>query len=654
MRELRNSMCLVCLGFCLLLEPVLAGVVQSPVNDVRILMDVSGSMKKNDPDKFRTSGLRMLSELLPIGTRAGVWTFGRYVNMQVKLGIVDEQWKKAAAIGAEALHSRGLFTNIEAAIKTATRDWREADPAYQRSLILLTDGVVDVSKNPDESAASRQRILQQQIARLGALGVKVYAIALSFDADTELLSTLADETQGWYEMAESSERLQRIFLRMFEKTVQADTLPLVENKFVVDSSVQELTLLVFKQADAGGVQLLLPGNESTVSIDNNPDGFKWLSDTTYEMITVENPSLGEWQIIGATDPDNRVMIATDLNLRVGELPNQVLPDNALLVSAVLQQAGEIITRNDFLDLVSMKLTVQSKNATETYQLLNRRTPEENTENNGLFSAQLMQLGEGVHTLEIEVDGKTFSRTYRHVLEVQWPVVVELHKHYENINGSHLLVIKPRSEIIDIKSVLLDVWLQKKESSSVVLQPHKQDVDEWLVSIDTRDQTTKSEIFINITGRAMHGGRIDQLLAPIIVPGGKTPVLSVPEVTVTQVSEKTDWIMIGAIASGVAIVCLLLFIIGWIIMGKRKRMENIGDDEEDEENEEDEEGEENEDEGEEDEDEKEEGDKEENKVNGAGDENEQGSTDQVDDNGEERQKLAPIDSENYNDYKGAKQ
>ena len=60
-----------------------------PVPDVRILIDISGSMKHNDPHNLRAPALRLLTGLLPKGTRAGVWTYGQYVNMLVPLGEVD-------------------------------------------------------------------------------------------------------------------------------------------------------------------------------------------------------------------------------------------------------------------------------------------------------------------------------------------------------------------------------------------------------------------------------------------------------------------------------------------------------------------------------------------------------------------------------------
>ena len=54
-------------------EP-LASSVQG---DVRVLIDISGSMKKNDPNNLRIPAVNLLTEIIPDGARAGVWTFGQ-------------------------------------------------------------------------------------------------------------------------------------------------------------------------------------------------------------------------------------------------------------------------------------------------------------------------------------------------------------------------------------------------------------------------------------------------------------------------------------------------------------------------------------------------------------------------------------------------
>ena len=81
-------------------------------DDIRILIDVSESMKINDPSDFRISALKMFNGLVPEGSKAGVWTIDRYVDLAVNWGTVNDAWRQAADVGASTIHSDGVYTNI--------------------------------------------------------------------------------------------------------------------------------------------------------------------------------------------------------------------------------------------------------------------------------------------------------------------------------------------------------------------------------------------------------------------------------------------------------------------------------------------------------------------------------------------------------------
>jgi hypothetical protein len=141
-------------------------IAASKIDDIRILVDVSGSMKKTDPSNLRVSAAKLLNGLIPRGSKAGVWTFGRYVNMTVKWGEVNDSWRKAADFDASKIHSNALFTNIESGLSRATRGWEKPDPKVRRTLILLTDGQVDISKDSAKNQKSRNNVLTKSVQAL--------------------------------------------------------------------------------------------------------------------------------------------------------------------------------------------------------------------------------------------------------------------------------------------------------------------------------------------------------------------------------------------------------------------------------------------------------------------------------------------------------
>ncbi len=303
------------LGAVIIPVPVSAGNV-----DIRILIDVSGSMKQNDPGNLRIPAVRLVAELMPLGAQAGIWTFSEAIEELITARSVDGAWKAAAVKATNKIHSRGQFTDIEAAVTVATRDWDTAGPADgERHVILLTDGMVDVSKRPSDSEASRERLLGAGLARIKSHGAQIHTIALSGNSDAELLTTLAEATEGWAEQVEDAASLQRVFLHMFEQAASPDSIPLLDNRFDVDSSVSEMTLLVFRAKSAEPLQLVDPAGE-VFDEGSHPDNVSWRGESGYDLVTVGGPETGTWQINTEPDADNRVLIVTDLKLEVDVLP----------------------------------------------------------------------------------------------------------------------------------------------------------------------------------------------------------------------------------------------------------------------------------------------------------------------------------------------
>ncbi|NNM01127.1 MAG: VWA domain-containing protein, partial [Gammaproteobacteria bacterium] len=327
-------------------------LVSAESPEVRVLIDVSGSMKKNDPANLRVPALRLLTELLPEDATAGVWMFAQDTAALIPTAEAGAGWKKQAAQAAERVHSRGLLTDIEAALSAATGDWQPAPQDQRRHIILLTDGVVDTSAEAEISAASRARILAKQIPRLQDLKASVHTIALSSEADHELLRALAEGTDGWYESVSTARDLQRTFLRMFEQAAPREGLPLDGNKFTVDSSIAELTVLAFSANPEDPVRLGLPDG-SVNSLADHPENMRWRREAGYELITVSDPATGEWQLHAATDPDNRVLIVTDLKLQVSDIPTNMLHGETNEIVASFVDGGTPIERTDFLELAEL-------------------------------------------------------------------------------------------------------------------------------------------------------------------------------------------------------------------------------------------------------------------------------------------------------------
>jgi uncharacterized protein (TIGR03503 family) len=504
-------------------------IIAADVADVRILIDVSGSMKQNDPRNLRQPALRMLVGLLPGESRAGVWTFGQYVNEEIPLGKVDKGWRKRARLAAEKIHSRGLYTDIEEVLRRSTEDWTKSEGKYSRHLVLLTDGVVDISRNSLANASSRRRIMDDILPRLKKLGVKLHSIALSKTADHHLLKKLSEPTDGWYEQIDEAEQLQRIFLRIFEKVAKPDTVPLKDNKFRIDSSVKEATLLVFSSEGKEPTRVLTPGGIS-FSSNNPPEGVSWHRDDGYDLLTITKPEVGEWQIQADVDPDNRVIIITDLKMVSNDLPSRVLQGELTKINIQFTDQGKRIVNKEFLDVVAIKsVHIDNNGISEPRPVFDNGKDGDSASGDGVFTLTVgKDIGKGKVELVLTAEGKTFVRERRYVVESIPAVTMDNLEGERGGKAGLMATVMPEPNLVDGQSLQVEAQLIPEQGEPVAVMflpgPDGMSRESW---IDRSELKGSWNLAVNIKAKSVSGSQLEMDLDLVPIQGIEPAVMSEP-------------------------------------------------------------------------------------------------------------------------------
>ncbi len=525
----------ICFALLLLLWPLWAGsaediAVEDASADTRVLIDISGSMKQNDPKNLRRPALRLLVGLLPKDSRAGVWTFGQYVNEEIPLGKVDDGWRERARDASGKIHSRGLYTDIEEVLRRSTEDWKEPDGNYTRHVVVLTDGVVDISKNSLINARSRRRIFDEILPGLKKLGVKVHTIALSQSADHHLLKKISGETDGWYEQVDDADQLKRIFLRIFEKVSKPDTVPLSkENKFRIDKSVKEATLLVFHSADKEPTKIKTP-NGTSFSSEDTPDGVSWHRDDGYDLMTITKPEAGEWQILADVDPDNRVIVVTDLKMVTSTLPNRVLQGELNNVKIMFKDQGRKIVEKEFLDVVAVKsVHIDDNGASEPRPVYDDGKGGDQEAGDGVFTFTFgKDIGKGKVEVVLTAEGKTFVREKRYTLESIPAVTVDKYEGERGGRAGLMATVIPEPNLVDGQSLEVEAQLTPKDGEpvSVMFLPGSDGMsrESW---IDRTELKGTWNLDISIKASSVSGSRLEMDLESIPVVGMEPVVETAP-------------------------------------------------------------------------------------------------------------------------------
>jgi len=378
--------------------------------DVRIVVDMSGSMKETDPDNLRRPAVRLLARMLPENAEAGLWTFGQYVNMLVPHGTVNEAWRNTAIERSKQINSVALHTNLGLAIEKASNDWLSGGTLENTHLILLSDGKVDIPGGESASRAEESRILETLLPVLQAKGATIHTVGLSERADIEFLRQLAKATGGSFRLAQSAEALNLAFADALNTAVPQEQVPIEGDEFSVDDGVTEFTALIFSggaSSEPSSLQLAKPGGE-LFTPENLPANVRWAAEPGYDLITVTEPMAGAWRIVGDLGQGSRVTVVSNLRMAVSPIPPEFSAETPVNLEVAFFEGANAIQDADFLGVMDVKLSITAADGRRGTKVLSADQPPED----GIYRDTVEKLPVvGRYQIDVVADGGTFARKF---------------------------------------------------------------------------------------------------------------------------------------------------------------------------------------------------------------------------------------------------
>ena len=435
------------------------------VADIRLLIDISGSMKKNDPANLRIPSVALLTELIPDGDKAGVWTFGQWVNNLVKRKVVDDAWRLDAKEQAKKINSVALYTNIGAVLEKASDDFYKSDADFSNThFILLTDGMIDIDKDSAKNDIERNRVLTTVLNSFKERGAKIHAISLSKNADLSLMDKLAIQTGGQSAVAESSEDLTKVFVQALSQAVPSEEVPIEGNEFAIDSSIEEFTALIFRGNDSIPTEIISP-DESVYQYGKKDADVKWFQDTGYDLITITRPLEGTWKIKSDIQPESRVTVVSNLQLDVSKLPANFFAGEHLKVDVSFIEENKRVVNPDFLSLLDVQLQLTTEDGKSASKAM---SDSNSPPADGIFSESITKLSKvGQYEVTVLVDGKTFKRSKRQVVNLRAPFDFEFSVKSDVPQPYYELVVTPLNESISISDTNIFVKTKFPDNTSLI-------------------------------------------------------------------------------------------------------------------------------------------------------------------------------------------
>jgi uncharacterized protein (TIGR03503 family) len=556
--------------------------------DLVLLLDESGSMKTTDPGNARVRAAELFARICRQTDRVALMGFATNVREMSTLGLMGPGTARdELEARLRLVRSDGQWTDIEQALRLALQNLvLTGDRSKPRAVLLMTDGRVDLAPGGRESAESRasdQRIRGALVSDFIQENIPIYSVAFSRGADRALLNYLSEATQGLCVQGDSDRELERLFLRLFEEIAQPQTVPVREGKVLLDAAVREATFLVTHGRAGTRVTVTDPdarehGRESAV------EGVSWYAGATYDIVTVSEPKPGTWSIEpGSASQNSRVLVLTDLELQVQDLPAFLAPGETLEVQAFLQSEGERVAEPDLLKnlVVTGRLTGRES---ETFPLRDDGTKPDEAPGDGFYGGRVSPTSEsGFYDVEIIAAAPTFERRIlRKVCVLNRWFSVDVEK--DSIATGELAALKVR--VSDLEAIEkagahlgFEAVVQRPDQTrkSLTVDP----VTPSLYSVAFTDTAQPGEYRVTVMGRmtsadgaaqevtvgplAIH---VAQVSVPATVENVATPPpVPVPTPMVVEPAEKPlaprssipweFWVVVGVLLASVGVLVVLL-------------------------------------------------------------------------------------------------
>ncbi|WP_340679659.1 TIGR03503 family protein [Paraglaciecola sp.] len=244
-------------------------------------------------------------------------------------------------------------------------------------------------------------------------------------------------------------------------------IPLLQNRFRIDFTVDELTMIFFREFGSAPVVLVKPDGSKIFQSQADGVNLFWFDAATYDMISLKNPTPGPWQAIGQIEPNSRVMVISDLALHADPLPRVIFSGEILKQTAYLTNNGKPIDYTAFRDVVELTIEFVSTNnpnfnnfGSETQTIANFEDNGKGMDErplDGIFTGQFnLAVADGEWTPVFSVATPMFTREQVDPSLMLYANPIKISVEQDKAGkGFHKLLIDAERQHVDMSSLLLD-------------------------------------------------------------------------------------------------------------------------------------------------------------------------------------------------------
>ncbi|MEE9492555.1 MAG: VWA domain-containing protein [Gammaproteobacteria bacterium] len=387
--------------------------------DAVLIIDSSGSMAKNDPDKLRVPAAKMFMSLLAKEDRVGLISFSDNGYPVLRLTHPSAKTNRRILASADKVSSKGVYTNLHAAlVKGMAMLDKQQLPDRDKMLVLMSDGKMDVGSKKKDNRL-REAIYADLISQLKEKNIKVYTVAFTQSSDVDLMEDLSEQSGGLYQLAETHQDLHSVFSSIFQQSKSPDMLPIEGGEFTVDDAIEEVTLVASKDNAKVRILLQTPSGKK-ISAKNKPKNVTWFESHHFDMVTVTAPTPGIWRLL-STSGNNHAYIVTNMSLENNLQETRIPTNKDIIIASWLEENGELVNREAVLANTEFYMRIIDPDKAEVaFDLFDNGQYGDQQVSDGKYSNTLAFEYPGAYTVHLIAKGSTFQREKTVILNVIEP------------------------------------------------------------------------------------------------------------------------------------------------------------------------------------------------------------------------------------------
>lgn len=266
------------------------------------------------------------------------------------------------------------------------------------------------------------------------------------------------------------------FWSCFAFSASESAMSLLDNRFRVDPTIEQITFLVYREQSSQPVVLVRPDGKKYYAWGTY-DNVRWYQEPSLDIISIDNPMPGPWQAVGKVTPKNNIRLISHLKLSTDVFPNRLYHSEALKFTARLTSDDQPLVLRDFLDRVNLRVTF-TKFVENEDELIKEARPVP------MVIGEFADDGRGLD--EKAGDG---------VFTVQLPIDVEPGKYRARITSGNGVFLRAQEQIVLVyPSPITRTFIQSRHAD----QPHQ------LVVSGEQGMITPGSIAVNIEQEAPDG------------------------------------------------------------------------------------------------------------------------------------------------------